>query len=110
MMELCPSDQGRAYVGPCEAIKWYLFDFNYSSSLFHSMFNWIWDDSDFWNICDKKSSYSRYNMPALSLGYSRITFSSLFKNSRRQLLGLECEANIGSFLKHSSEHLSLDEK
>ena len=25
------------------------------------MFNWIWDDSDFWNICDEKSSYSRYS-------------------------------------------------
>ena len=72
MMELCPSDQGRACVGPCEAIKWYLFDFNYSSSWFNSMFNWIWDDSDFWNICDKKSSYSRYNMPHIESG--------LFKN------------------------------
>ena len=25
------------------------------------MFNWFWDDSDFWNICDEKSSYSRYS-------------------------------------------------
>ena len=48
--------------------------------------------------------------PTLSLGYSRITFSSPFKSLADNCIGLECEANIGSHLKHSSEHLCLKER